>query len=38
MAVMAAILKLFFSLIFLNQGPGPVDLKIGRKHRDDLLI
>ena len=34
MAIMEAILKLFFSLIFLNQRA--VDLKIGRKDWDDL--
>ena len=34
MTIMAAILKLFVSLIFWTKGP--VDLKIGRKDFDDL--
>ena len=35
MATMAAILKAFFFAYF-PEPKGPVDLKIGRKHRDDL--
>ena len=34
MATMMAILKIFFSLLLLTKKP--VDLKLGRKHWDDI--